>query len=137
MKPTFPESGTSFDPVTRGPVTLDLLKLYARASGDHNPIHTDEAVAKKVGLPGVIAHGMLSAGLLASRATEVMKPWNAEWKLSAFQSRFKAMTLLGETIRIAGSFKSVSADLISLELTASNPRGEVTTQALAEFRRGT
>ena len=39
-------------------ITRADLVAYARASGDHNPIHQDEAVARSVGLPGVIAHGM-------------------------------------------------------------------------------
>ena len=40
-----------------------LLHKYADASGDQNPIHQDEAFAKSVGLPDVIAHGMLTMGL--------------------------------------------------------------------------
>ena len=40
-----------------------LLKQYADASGDQNPIHQDEAFAKSVGLPDVIAHGMLTMAL--------------------------------------------------------------------------
>jgi acyl dehydratase len=40
-----------------------LLKRYADASGDQNPIHQDEAFAKSVGLPDVIAHGMLTMAL--------------------------------------------------------------------------
>lgn len=40
-----------------------LLKKYADASGDQNPIHQDEAFAKSVGLPDVIAHGMLTMAL--------------------------------------------------------------------------
>ncbi len=45
------------------------LVAYAAASGDDNPIHQDEDVAQAVGLPGVIAHGMLTLAL-ASRAVE-------------------------------------------------------------------
>lgn len=41
-----------------------LLKKYADASGDQNPIHQDEAFAKSVGLPNVIAHGMLTMALV-------------------------------------------------------------------------
>ncbi len=41
-----------------------LLKKYADASGDQNPIHQDEAFAKSVGLPDVIAHGMLTMALV-------------------------------------------------------------------------
>ena len=41
-----------------------LLKRYADASGDQNPIHQDETFAINVGLPNVIAHGMLTMGLV-------------------------------------------------------------------------
>lgn len=43
-------------------LTRTDLRVYADASGDHNPIHLDDAVALAVGLPGVIAHGMLTMG---------------------------------------------------------------------------
>lgn len=46
-------------------VTRADLAAYADASGDHNPIHLDEAVAISVGLPGVIAHGMYTLALVA------------------------------------------------------------------------
>ncbi len=42
--------------------TRDDLLRYAAASGDGNLIHQDEAIARSVGLPGVIAHGMLTMG---------------------------------------------------------------------------
>ena len=44
------------------PLTRADLRTYAEASGDHNPIHLDDEVAAAVGLPGVIAHGMLTMG---------------------------------------------------------------------------
>lgn len=50
----------------------DLVR-YAAASGDPNPIHQDEEVARSVGLPGVIAHGMLTMAL-AARAVETWFP---------------------------------------------------------------
>lgn len=53
-----------------GITRADLVR-YAAASGDPNPIHQDEQVARSVGLPGVIAHGMLTLAL-AGRAV-------AEW----------------------------------------------------------
>jgi len=46
-------------------ITRDLLKQYAKASGDTNPIHTNEAVAERAGLKGVIAHGLLSFGFIS------------------------------------------------------------------------
>ena len=51
--------------------TREHLVAYANASGDQNPIHQDEAVAKSVGLPDVISHGMLTMG----RAIRVVTNW--------------------------------------------------------------
>ena len=47
-----------------------LLKQYADASGDQNPIHQDETFAINVGLPNVIAHGMLTMGLVGKYAAD-------------------------------------------------------------------
>jgi acyl dehydratase len=52
-------------------VNRTLLKQYADASGDQNPIHQDEAFAKSVGLPDVIAHGMLTMALVGKYVTEI------------------------------------------------------------------
>ena len=54
-------------------ITRADLVRYAAASGDHNPIHQDEAVATSVGLPGVIAHGMYTMAL-AARAVATWYP---------------------------------------------------------------
>ena len=51
-------------------VDRELLKRYADASGDHNPIHQDEVFAKSVGLPDVIAHGMLTMALVGKFVTD-------------------------------------------------------------------
>lgn len=50
-------------------VTRADLVRYAGASGDLNVIHWNERVAREVGLPGVIAHGMLTAGIAARAVT--------------------------------------------------------------------
>lgn len=57
-----------------GPLVVPLsradLVRYAGASGDFNPIHYDEAFARGVGLPDVIAHGMLTMGVAARALTD-------------------------------------------------------------------
>ena len=45
-------------------VTRELLRAYAKASGDTNPIHTNDVVAERAGLKGIIAHGLFSTGLI-------------------------------------------------------------------------
>ena len=52
-------------------VNRALLKQYADASGDQNPIHQDEAFAKSVGLPAVIAHGMLTMALVGKYVSDI------------------------------------------------------------------
>jgi acyl dehydratase len=51
-------------------VTRDSLVRYAGASGDFNPIHYRDDIAKSVGLPGVLAHGMLTMGISISPVVE-------------------------------------------------------------------
>ena len=46
-------------------ITRELLKEYAKASGDTNPIHTNDVVAERAGLKGVIGHGLLSFGFIS------------------------------------------------------------------------
>ena len=56
-------------------ITRDDLRRYAAASGDHNPIHLDPAAARAVGLPGVIAHGMLVMGLALRTVEDRAQEW--------------------------------------------------------------
>lgn len=51
-------------------ITRDTLVRYAGASGDFNPIHYNDAAAASSGLPGVIAHGMLTMGLTIAPVIE-------------------------------------------------------------------
>ncbi len=46
-------------------ISREILKQYAKASGDTNPIHTNDVIAERAGLKGVIAHGLLSFGFIS------------------------------------------------------------------------
>ena len=61
--------GTELEPRTFR-ITREDLVAYAAASGDHNPIHQDDDVARSVGLPRVIAHGMFTMALAARYVEE-------------------------------------------------------------------
>ena len=65
-------------------LTRDSLVRYAGASGDFNPIHYNDAFAESVGLPGVIAHGMLTMGTAAS----VVEEWAGPGNVNDLQCRF-------------------------------------------------
>jgi acyl dehydratase len=132
-------TGLVIDFLAFPPVTQEQLRAYADASGDFNPIHLDEQVAKGAGLPGVIAHGMLIAGLMAERARRFVEEnvdlrGSGAFVLEQFQTRFKAMTLLGDTPSVGGVVKEASQDKLVLELQAKNQRGEVSTVGTARFR---
>ena len=73
----------SLEPRTFTITRADLV-AYAAASGDQNPIHQDEAVATSVGLPGVIAHGMLTMALAARAVAE----WFPDHALVSFGTKF-------------------------------------------------
>lgn len=66
-------------------LTRDRLVRYAGASGDFNPIHYRDDVATSVGLPGVLAHGMLTMGVAGSVATDWLG--SAAW-VQDLQARF-------------------------------------------------
>ncbi|WP_416443563.1 MaoC/PaaZ C-terminal domain-containing protein [Leucobacter sp. HNU] len=65
--------------------TRDRLVRYAGASGDFNPIHYRDDIAQSVGLPGVLAHGMLTMGAAASPTLELL---GAAASVVDYQSRF-------------------------------------------------
>ena len=71
-------------PVVRHELTRGDLVAYAGASGDMNPMHTDEVAAMAAGLPSVFGHGMLSMGILGRALTD----WAGVGNLSGFRARF-------------------------------------------------
>ena len=80
-------------PVSR----LQLIK-YAGASGDYNPIHLVDEAAKEVGLPGVIAHGMLTVATMGL----LFSPYLEHGYVKSFSSRFSGMVFAGDGLRVGG-----------------------------------
>lgn len=129
-------AGTQVDFKYFQPITREQLRAYADASGDQNPIHLDEQAAKNVGLPGIIAHGMLIQAFIGERALHyVEEAAGCDWRLELFQARFKAMTLVGDTISAGGTVKSADNGRIELELVARNQRGDTVASAQVCFRK--
>ncbi len=107
--------------------TREQIAEYAEASGDHNPIHLDDEFARSVGLPGLIAHGMLQMGILAGVAAEAA---GGTISLRRMSCRCAGMVERGDTI----TFTAAPAGPGKLELRAVNQRGEaVLTKASAEY----
>ena len=102
-------------------LTRTDLVMYAGASGDFNPMHTDEVKAKEAGLPSVFGHGMFSMGLLGRAITDYVGIGN----LRNFKVRFTKQTWPGETLSttIAVSEKRPNNEIV-LECELLNEEGE-------------
>jgi acyl dehydratase len=100
-------------------ITRADLVAYARASGDQNPIHQDESVARSVGLPGVIAHGMYTMAL-AARAVEV---WFPGAEVVSFGCKFTNPVVVpadgGVDVEVAGEARPGEDGLTAVSLTVT------------------
>jgi acyl dehydratase len=74
------------------PVDRMRLIKYAGASGDFNPIHLIDEAAEDSGLPGIIAHGMLTVATMGL----LFSPYLHHGYVKTFQSRFSGMVFLGD-----------------------------------------
>ena len=90
--------GDELPELTKGPITDTDLVRYSGASGDFNPIHTVPKVAEMVGLPGVIAHGML----IMAYAGQLLTDWAGPESVRRLNVRFSGMTIPTETVICRG-----------------------------------
>lgn len=99
---------------------MDLVR-YAGASGDFNPIHWNEEVARAVGLPGVIAHGMYSMGVTARMVTG----WAGDpAAIKRLKVRFSAMIEPGQTLTAKGEVAEVDGHRVLIRFHAEDEKGE-------------
>jgi acyl dehydratase len=91
--------GDALPVLVKSPVTHTQLVRYAGASGDFNPLHTDPAVGERVGLGGIIAHGMLIMGFVGQLVSDYVGPM----ALRSFEVSFKGMTRLEDVITCSGT----------------------------------
>lgn len=91
--------------------TRDRLVRYAGASGDFNPIHYRDDVAQSVGLPGVLAHGMLTMGAAASPVLDWL---GGQGSVVDYQVRFTRPVPVdadgGATVRVTATVGTVDAE---------------------------
>ena len=98
-----------------------MLKAYADASGDQNPIHQNEEFAKAVGLPNVIAHGMLTMALVGKYVTDFA---GGSEQVKEFSGRFMKPVVVPADqkvdLTVSGSIKAIDGNQITLELSATS-----------------
>jgi acyl dehydratase len=130
------QAGTEIPPRQYQVTRLDLVR-YAGASGDFNVIHWNERIAKAVGLPDVIAHGMLTMAL----AGRFLAEWAGDpGAVAEYGVRFSAPVVVpdddkGATVEITGTVtEKLEGDRVAVDVTARSEGTKVLTRARAVVR---
>ena len=130
------ETGTQI-PAVRYPVTRLSLVKYCGASGDFNVIHWNERIARSVGLPDVIAHGMFTMAQAGRFVTDWVGPGAT---VTEFGVRFSSMVVVpddefGATIEVSGVVEEkLDGNRVAIGLTAKSADTKVLTRARAVVR---
>lgn len=103
-----------------GPLSFEItradLVAYAVASGDHNPIHQEEEIARAVGLPGVIAHGMYTLALVGRAVGE----WTGDAEVVELGGKFVQPVVVpaegAAVVTVTGTVGDVVDGLLTLTL---------------------
>jgi acyl dehydratase len=128
--------GAQLPPVSYPATRLSLVK-YCGASGDFNTIHWNERIARSVGLPNVIAHGMFTM----AQAGRYVTDWAGDaGAVVDFSVRFSAMVVVpdddtGATIEVSGTVEEkLDGNQVAVALTARSDGAKVLTRARAVVR---
>jgi acyl dehydratase len=127
------ETGTQI-PAVRYPVTRLSLVKYCGASGDFNVIHWNERIARSVGLPDVIAHGMFTMAQAGRFVTDWAGPGAT---VTEFGVRFSSMVVVpddefGATVEVSGQVEEkLDGNRVAIVLTARSGEAKVLSRARA------
>lgn len=116
-------------------LTREALVRYAGASGDFNPIHYRDDVAEAMGLPGVLAHGMLTMGL----AVQTIVPWLGDsGRILEYGVRFTRPIVVdaanGADVHVLAKVGAVEEDTARIDLTVTFAEKTVLTKAQVRIR---
>jgi acyl dehydratase len=107
--------GMELGEVVYGPISREDIAKYAEASGDFNPVHTDEEYALNTGAPTVFAMGMLPAGYVAHAVSD----WfGGPQHLRRFKVRFTTRVWPGDEIACTGRVVSIEDGIIHCTIEA-------------------
>jgi acyl dehydratase len=109
---------------------LELTHRYAEASGDDNPIHLDEEIARSVGLPGRILHGLWTMAQVARLHTEAAGNPVA---LKRLRVEFRGLGLPGEEIGITATVSAVEDGIALVDSEARQAGRRIIRNGAAEL----
>ncbi len=104
---------------------------YAGASGDYNPLHTDEIFTTQIaGYPSVFAHGMLTMGMTGKMLTDYV----GDARLTKYGVRFTSQVWPGDTLDATATVKAISDKLVEFDVSTKNQDGVEVLSGYAEAR---
>ena len=104
---------------------------YAGASGDYNPLHSDEVfTTQKAGYPSVFAHGMLTMGMTGRMITNYV----GDGRLNKYGVRFTNQVWPGDTLNSTATVEEVADGIVKLKVETTNQDGAVVVSGYAEAR---
>jgi acyl dehydratase len=127
--------GDIHEQVVADNLTRTQIVQYAGASGDYNPLHTDEVYSTKIaGYPSVFAHGMLTMGMTGHMLTDLV----GDGRLLEFGGRFLAQVWPGDTLtaiaEVVGLSVRSETPVVELDVKTVNDRGQTVFQGRAVAR---
>ncbi len=127
--------GDTHEEVVADNLSRTQIVMYAGASGDYNPVHSDEVFATKVaGYPTVFAHGMLTMGLTGRMLTNYV----GDGRLTKFGVRFSSQVWPGDTLTARAKVQAIRPEaggtVVDLEVTTVNQDETVVARGSASAR---
>jgi acyl dehydratase len=107
------------------------IVMYAGASGDYNPVHTDEKFTKEIaGYPSVFAHGMLTMGMTGRMLTNYV----GDGRLTKYGVRFTSQVWPGDTLNSTATVVDVTDGIVNLSIETTNQDGALVLSGYAAAR---
>ena len=107
------------------------IVMYAGASGDYNPVHTDEKFTTEIaGYPSVFAHGMLTMGMTGRMLTNYV----GDGRLTKYGVRFTSQVWPGDTLNSTATVVDVTDGIVNLSVETTNQDGSLVLSGYAAAR---
>ena len=107
------------------------IVMYAGASGDYNPVHTDEKFTTEIaGYPSVFAHGMLTMGMTGRMLTNYV----GDGRLTKYGVRFTSQVWPGDTLNSTATVVDVTDGIVNLSVETTNQDGALVLSGYAAAR---